>query len=643
MTETFKPPLQWTDLHPKFEIPEWVNLECDTLKAEEASHHFFVLGETGSGKTRSAVIPLIRAAFRYPSIASYAEYEAAVRARGEVPEALENLRPSMLVIDPKFELQDYIIRLQEETGIPRQVVSLSLRQFGGVVSLFEGIDAAVVNPSEIADRLFSISTYIEREKRNARDPFWGKQAEELIKSMLAIDFHVYKQGGVEKLKKFWNDIHTHVTNRVVARTEQLSPEMSSRQAAFQKTYDLFNAAMEALHDANMRLLVLYKDSEAQKPLEDLRANMTSFATVRSDFERARVLEKLITNGKEVAAWCQQTIEATRSSPDSFVSQLVDFVVVAQRVERLGEMLLHWEAPRPENMETLRKGLREQQLGYNRACYLRPIYTLFNLSSVYHREYPSPSDPVIEAYLHVCNLYNLPPGMTLRIGSLPFLADRTYTSITATVNGFLEELASEELASYVSLNPYEQPEEEKFISVNSLIDSGACVVYSPGDDSNLANIVGRCLKMKFFEFTFKRSNRVRPFVYICDEFQRYITGDKVSGEQSFLDRCRAYRGICVLATQSLASLKYVLNTVDTGAGGEAASAAALQILLNNTGNDLYFRNTDIDTQRLILELMPAPHAYGKPHLAQVRPVSTLQVGECYYMLSNGNLGRGQVVI
>lgn len=196
---------------------------------------------------------------------------------------------------------------------------------------------------------------------------------------------------------------------------------------------------------------------------------------------------------------------------------------------------------------------------------------------------------------------------------------------------------------LSLNPYEPPDDSAFLSVERLVEQGACVVYSPEELTTLADVVGRSLKTRFFEQVFQRKNRVRPFFYICDEFQRYITGDKISGEQSFLDRCRAYRVVCALATQSLSSLRYSLSVSDLAGGGAMTADAALEVVRTNTGNAFYFRNSDRETQRMLRELLPAPDIAGKPHVTEVRPISSLRVGECYYLLSDGRLGRGQVTL
>lgn len=112
---------------------------------------------------------------------------------------------------------------------------------------------------------------------------------------------------------------------------------------------------------------------------------------------------------------------------------------------------------------------------------------------------------------------------------------------------------------------------------------------------------------------------------------------VSGEQSFLDRARAYRAVCVLATQSIASLRYALAQ-SAGAGPEASEAA-----LANCGSKLFFRSTDTATQERLEKLLPAPPVQDRPHIAKVRTAATLRVGESYALMSDGGWQRRRVQI
>ena len=76
-------------------------------------------------------------------------------------------------------------------------------------------------------------------------------------------------------------------------------------------------------------------------------------------------------------------------------------------------------------------------------------------------------------------------------------------------------------------------------------------------------------------------------YVADDFHRFITSDRVHGEQSFFDTCRSFGAFCVVASQSMSSLHHAL-------GGDSytnKAEKAVEILLNNTGTKLFFRTTD----------------------------------------------------
>lgn len=636
MEELISPPLEWTEKHPDFEVPEWDSLDYARVAPQNASRHFFVLGETGSGKTRSAVMPLIRTAFHYPSEAAYQRYAAAAAADGETPEDRLDLHPCMLVIDPKQDLYEYIQTLTADAGLDnngdplREVISINLREKKHLLWLFEGSDASQLNPSEVIDRLFSLSAYIEREKRQTRDPFWAQQASGIIRALIAIDHHLFQQRGVAALREFWRDVHNEV-NRLLAT----SPEANRIQDQFNRTYDKFMAAADEVQSGANRLLMLLREEAFQALVTTLNEQVYTLTSTQDGQERARAYQKLSEVIKDITERCQAGAQ-TGTLTEQELKPRMDFISSGQQFTRLGETLLNWNTTTSSATNRPAAVLRET-LNYDRDCYLRPIYTLFNLSTVYRRD--NGGDPVLEGYLNICQRHLVPSAMLVRLRSLPQLAQNTYTSITAVINGFLEELASSDLADYVSINPYEAPDPARFISVEDRLNMGDCVVYSPGSDSDLANLIGRCIKMKFFELSFNRRDRMRPFFYICDEFQRYITADKVSGEQSFLDRCRAYRVVCVLATQSLSSLSYRLSSMNI----EGDREASLEVLLNNSGNKLFFRGTDTRTHFWIKAVMPDPYVHGKPHIIAVRPLSTLSPGECYYLFSTGHYGRSQVIL
>ena len=84
-------PLEWSDedeLFP-FLIDEWREIGAATLSPRLMSRHFLITGETGSGKTMSAIKPVFRSALQYRT-------------------AKASRRANLLVVDPKHELVDSV-------------------------------------------------------------------------------------------------------------------------------------------------------------------------------------------------------------------------------------------------------------------------------------------------------------------------------------------------------------------------------------------------------------------------------------------------------------------------------------------------------------------------------------------------------
>ena len=168
--------------------------------------------------------------------------------------------------------------------------------------------------------------------------------------------------------------------------------------------------------------------------------------------------------------------------------------------------------------------------------------------------------------------------------------------------------------------------------------GPLVLFQPalnGPDE----LVARALKAAFFEAVLNDPDRARgggdlPLVgYVCDEFHRFVTSDRVHGEQSFLDTCRSFGAFCVLACQSVAGIEHALAG---GGGSGARNEAAVSMLLTNTATKLVFRSTDPKTMEPLHAL--CPHHPGLDAVTRVRPLSTLAPGECYALLADGRFER-----
>ena len=155
------------------------------------------------------------------------------------------------------------------------------------------------------------------------------------------------------------------------------------------------------------------------------------------------------------------------------------------------------------------------------------------------------------------------------------------------------------------------------------------------------IVAKAMKAGFFESVLGNEARAagikKPLVvYAADEFHRFVTAGDSHGEQSFLDTCRSFNASCALSSQSIASIEHAL----AGMGGDyVQNEAAVSVLLNNVGTKLFFRTTDEGTIGRIRTLCPTRP--GRPAVVDVRPPSTLSPGECYAALPDGRFERRQL--
>jgi hypothetical protein len=477
-------PFPFTDKHPKFRIPGWSELlgpdEC--IAAPDMARHFLITGETGSGKSVSAVMRLLEAVLRYPEPDLYRSYASEV---GMAAEPKKDLRPALLVVDPKQELGDIVKR--EARG--RRVVRVSYGERGPVLHLFEGRPLETLEAFDALDLILQQSDFFTQDQARTREPIWNLQAASILRDLMSVDMWLAKRG-IDKVKELWEIVRT----------------------------------MLSLHEM--------------------------YAT--------------------------------------FLSSLT----------------------------------------YDPVNYFKPHNTLLNLSVGENDGLP------LGIYLDATDKLGVPGELKSRLVSLGGLYHGTRSGVIWMANGILADMASEEFASCVSVNPIEAPPKNRLLSVTDALNRGDLVVYAPTSPSPIADMVGRCLKSKFFAFAFERENKVRPFFYVVDEAHRFLSSGSQDGEQSLLDRCRAYRTGVVLATQSLAAMEYRLDQSPSG-------RSALQMLLNNCGNAMYFRTPDIRTQENLEQRIPGAPVPGRPHVVKVRPLTSLGVGNCYALRCNGTWGLFQV--
>ena len=235
------------------------------------------------------------------------------------------------------------------------------------------------------------------------------------------------------------------------------------------------------------------------------------------------------------------------------------------------------------------------------------------------------------------------GRIIGYWSANAIAEKQHVGIVATAREACSAFAAPAIARtlYFGWEPGAGADTIDFARLVSRDGDGRLLVFQPARDA-LDRLIAVALKALFFEAVLADPDRARgaddvPLVGdVCDEFHKYVTSDAVHGEQSFLDTCRSYGTVCVLATQSLSSIEHALSL---GGGTRATHEASLKILWNNTAAKLVFRSTDASTADCVAEL--CPNHPGWTAVTRVRPLSTLAPGECYAALPDGRFERRQL--
>lgn len=476
-----------------------------------------------------------------------------------------------LVVDPKAELGAYLEELVGAAGADR-LLRLKPGGPGPVLWQFEHQQLDEIGAIGMVEQMMASSDAFNGQREALNDRFWFDAAKQFLQAIVEIDLTLWRHPnglGVENIRQFWS---------CLSGLLQLLSVKQPEAPALSNAVGVQRIVSGDKYDQPLRVSSFFIYRNCGDEAQQLVARNLQSGQIRP----------LITYQRE-----------------NYLNHIVDLLTLATSGVWSGEVA-----------KAVLRGLKAGELSHT----FNVFWALFmafvagwkiNDKAVFSQGEGS----FFSQYMH--------------------MADTTYASIYAVISNLINDQASPEFCSRISINPFEPP--EVLLSTSEVIQEGRIVVYEPDKTSSVTLTIGKTLKAGFFKALLvpERMNNhtVRPFFYICDEFQRFITHDEDSGEQSFLDRCRAYRVCCGLATQSIASLRYSLPS--------KAGEHAIDIILINTGTKLFFRTTDNATANSLSGLIPAPPQSDKLHVVRVRPLSTLKPGECYYLLVNGKAGRGQI--
>ncbi len=116
-----------------------------------------------------------------------------------------------------------------------------------------------------------------------------------------------------------------------------------------------------------------------------------------------------------------------------------------------------------------------------------------------------------------------------------------------------------------------PEQKlNFPGFQEVVNSGKIVILSMPESKYglIGKIIGIILKLDYFRTVLNRVykavvdnsvNVKRPVLFICDEYQNYVTSGDIESDAEFFARCRQSKAINIVLTQSYSSLKLKLGS------------------------------------------------------------------------------------
>lgn len=239
---------------------------------------------------------------------------------------------------------------------------------------------------------------------------------------------------------------------------------------------------------------------------------------------------------------------------------------------------------------------------------------------------------------------LPPGqrttfeLLARYASMDDEGANQISYVTGGLEGAMTFLGDTAVAQWLDLSPI--PEINTTSSngrhdIHALIESSKVIVFQPNNSPG-GDVGARLLKAQFYRAAMERENLRQPILFLCDEFQRFVTADRESGETSLLDRCRAYRITAVLATQSVTALCDAISKQER----HGNPTFAVNCILSNIAYMFYFQTLDECSEESLKATLPVVVPPGWRHPLEFVPLSAMRVGEAYYVAPEGRWGRTQ---
>ena len=692
-------------------VPEWEGVlnRSGIIEKNSLRRHTLVLGESGSGKTSSAVLPLVSATCQSDDIG----VGLIIDPKGDVSPVLEAYRDGSVKRIERIENHRVMVDLMtgKEWSIKRLLQkekywSAARRILMRISGLSQGNPARVLLGEPVPDR----------------EPFWAHQGTTFATAILAVAIHMTllsrKRGGISSLKleagngtdeKGLDEVCTILLDFARAHQAAQSEEGVERgtdargvpeEAA--RVLKELSTATGLTDEAELKEMcqivhwivdedwinydphagdvyegnnILDDDAYCEKVLSSLKEGVEApWVECDKDFNEMReisphlfeVLEETKVKRFVEASRGFQAARAAREEALARLSQFVETKALRLYERFKREVVGYWNESAKDQSDF------RSMLALTSSLWSVPAETnvisiadlVFNeLGGLAEQKGSSQGlcEQEGESRLHALGkFYRSRSGgewrtlgnALVRFADMRAGAEMTYVGVWAQASTIWMDFADPgcQYTVYFGcegpiLNPKARGERRmlSFVTDVENRDSARAVLYYYQPSlRGVDNLFAKILKTLYFEaITDSEERRLHgqsmPLAaYIADEFQRYITADKVHGEQSFFDICRSFGAFAVVASQSIAGLRFALCNLETD--GEKRQSA-IDIIFNNTATKLFFRSTDADTAARLDVICPAMDQDRK--VTRSRPLATLATGECYCALPDGRFMRVQM--
>lgn len=478
-------------------VYEWRALYPDGVPWEYLCRHCMILGETGSGKSKSGILPIVKA------IVEQARHADQKKDKPRVG--------CLLVIDPKQEIVNYLASWFEKAeNKAEKMENIRLRK---LETKPPGFCLNLMAHEDLPGNRESKSYYIDRAKavfrmtaslipqhaasvllnrnRGGENNFWDQQgtsyASAMVAAMMMLSDFLDDEDGEKK------DIRLKAL-RYYCRTN-----VSVNENQLEMLMDLVEESLEhknILH-SSQRLFMIFGGNEGRETL------MGVVQRIESLIERLpKRVKQLAKKAEELADKAEELAEVEEE--------------LAKKAEELAAL------PTANSVRGILEALQQFASSFSGD---NDRYVGSVMASVHNCFFQIADDDAAES---------------LFFGVEPGKRERELNFAEAVRPG-------KDVLDIFIYSPDMARSSAELVGRSLKANYFAAVLNDP-DRKNFDRQAGN-------------SGHAESYAgYIADEFHRFITDDMHHGEQSFLDTCRSFGGFCLLACQAVESMRHALLSI-----------------------------------------------------------------------------------